>query len=168
MSSAATVNTGASIRLDNTGMAGVPSNMTVEFDLAPVHANAAPGLNQTIRIGLHDSVTTAAPTDGMYFQYNTTVAAGNWFRCTQVACVDTGVARTTTANTYERFKIKTNATGTAVEFFINEVSVGTANSNLPGATASYGPTINVNTVDALTRTWKIDYFQISRSLTTLR
>jgi hypothetical protein len=168
MNSPATVSTGVSLRLDNTGMAGVPSNMTVEFDFAPVNAAAANGLQTITRIGLHNSVTTAAPTNGMYFQYSTTTAAGNWFRCTQATCVDTGVARTTTANTYQRFKIQTNSAGTAVEFFINEASVGTASTNLPGATASYGPAINTSTVDATVRQWKIDYFQMYRSLNTLR
>ncbi|HRF28947.1 MAG TPA: hypothetical protein PL051_04935 [Candidatus Saccharibacteria bacterium] len=168
MNSPATVSTGVSLRLDNTGIAGVPSNMTVEFDFAPVNAAAATGQQTITRIGLLDSTTTAAPTDGMYFQYSTTTTAGNWFRCTQTTCVDTGVARTTTANTYQRFKIQTNSAGTAVEFFINETSVGTASTNLPGTTASYGPTINTSTVDATIRQWKIDYFQIYRSLTTLR
>ena len=168
MNSPATVSTGVSLRLDNAGMAGVPSNMTVEFDFAPVNAAAATGQQTITRIGLHNSTTTEAPTNGMYFQYSTTTSAGNWFRCTQATCVDTGVARTTTANTYQRFKIQTNSAGTAVEFFINEASVGTASTNLPGASASYGPTINTSTVNATIRQWKIDYFQIYRSLSTLR
>lgn len=168
LNSPATVSTGASVRLDNTGIAGVPSNMTVEFDFAPVNAAASTGLQTITRIGLHDSVNTAAPTDGLYFQYSTTTVAGNWFRCTQTTCVDTGVARTTTAGVYQRFKIQTNSAGTAVEFFINETSVGSVSTNLPGATAVYGPTINTSTVDATIRQWKIDYFQIYRSLSTLR
>lgn len=168
MSSPATVTTGVHLRLDPAGMAGVPSNMVVEFALAPVNAAAAAGLQQVERVGLHNSSTASAPTNGIYFQYNTTTTAANWFRCTQATCVDTGIARTLTANQYQRFRIQTNSTGTAVEFFINEVSGGIASTNLPGATASYGPAINVSTVDATIRQWKIDYFQIKRNLTTLR
>ncbi|HRJ06710.1 MAG TPA: right-handed parallel beta-helix repeat-containing protein [Candidatus Saccharibacteria bacterium] len=168
MNSPATVTTGVHLRRDNTSMAGVPSNMTVEFDFGPVNTAAANGTQTVTRIGLHDSTNSAAPTDGIYFQYSTTTTAGNWFRCTQTTCVDTGVARTTTANTYQRFRIQTNSAGTSVEFFIDEASVGTASTNLPGSTASYGPAINTSTVDATIRQWKIDYFQIKRNLTTLR
>lgn len=168
MNSPATVTTGVHLRQDNTSMAGVPSNMIVEFAVGPVNAAAATAQQQTARIGLHDSTNSAAPTDGIYFMYTATTTAGNWQRCTQATCVDTGVARTTTANQYQRFRIQTNSAGTSVEFFINEASVGTASTNLPGATASYGPSINFNTVDATIRQWKIDYFQIKRNLTTLR
>jgi len=168
MNSPATVTTGVHLRQDNTSMAGVPSNLTVEFAVGPVNAAAATAQQQTARVGLLDSTTSAAPTDGIYFMYTATTTAGNWQRCTQTTCVDTGVARTTTANQYQRFRIQTNSAGTGVEFFINEASVGTASTNLPGATASYGPTINFNTVDATIRQWKIDYFQIKRNLTTLR
>lgn len=168
MNSPATATTGVHLRLDPTSMTGVPGNMVTEFAFGPVNAAAATGQQQTIRIGLHDSTGAGAPTDGIYFQYNKTTTAGNWERCTQTTCVDTGVARTTTANQYQRFRIQTNSAGTAVEFFINETSVGTASTNLPGATASYGPAINVSTVDATIRQWKIDYFQIKRNMTTLR
>ncbi|HVI69351.1 MAG TPA: hypothetical protein VM581_02735 [Magnetospirillaceae bacterium] len=168
LNSPATITTGAHVRLDNTAIAGVPASMTVEFDFAPVNAAAAAGLQQTVRIGLHNSTSASAPTNGLYFQYNTTTTAANWFRCTQTTCVDTGVARTLTANQYQRFKIQTNAAGTGVEFFINEASVGTATTNLPGATAVYGPALNASTVDATIRQWKIDYFQMKRNMTTLR
>lgn len=170
---AATAGGGNYIRLDPTGMAGTPSNMTVEFDHGPSNAAAADGTQTTIRIGLMNGTTTSAdPTDGIYFQYNTTTTAGNWFRCTQnnnaVTCTDTGVARTTTLNTYQRFKFVTNSAGTAVEFFINETSVGTNSTNLPASSRGIGPAISMHTVNATARAWKMDYYQIKRNLTTLR
>lgn len=172
LSSPATANTGYHIRLDPTSIAGVPSNLVTEFALGPMNAAAATGQQQLLRVGLHDSVNTTAPTDGMYFQYNTTVTAGNWFRCTRnngaETCTDTGVTRTTTNNQYERFRIQTNSAGTAVEFFINEASVGTNTTNLPAANRSYGPSFNMSTVDATIRQWKLDYVQIKRNITTLR
>lgn len=172
LNSPATTNTGVHLRLDNTGMTGVPSNMLIEYAFGPVNAAAATGQQQIIRIGAHDSATNAAPTDGIYFQYSTTTTTGNWFRCTRnnsaETCTDTAVAYTTTANQYQRFRIQTNSAGTSAEFFINEVSVGTNSTNMPAAARSYGPTINVNTVDATIRQWKIDYYQIKRNLTTLR
>jgi len=170
---AATIGSGNYIRLDPNGMAGTPSNMTVEFDHGPSNAAAADGTQSTIRIGLMTGTTTSAdPTDGIYFQYLTTTAAGNWFRCTQnnnaVTCTDTGVARTLTLNVYQRFKFVTNAAGTAVEFFIDEVSVGTNTTNLPASARSYGPAISMHTASATARAWKMDYYQIKRNLTTLR
>jgi len=159
---------GISVRQNAGSMAGVPSNMVVEFDFAPVNASAAAGLQQIHRIGLHNSTGATAPTNGLYFQYVATATAGNWFRCVQALCQDTGVARTTTPNLYQRFKIQTNSAGNSVEFFINETSVGTVSSGLPGATAAYTPAYNTSGTDANIRQWKTDYFQIKRNLTTLR
>ncbi len=170
---AATAGSGNMLRLDPNGMAGTPSNMTVEFDHGPSNAAAANGTQTVVRIGLMNGTTTSAdPTDGIYFQYNTTTTAGNWFMCAQnnnaVTCLDTGVARTTTINTYQRFKFVTNSTGASVEFFINEASVGTVSANLPANIRPIGPAIAMHTVDAVARAWKIDYYQIKRNLTTLR
>lgn len=173
-SAATTINTGWNLRLDVTGMTGVPSNMTVEFDFAPVSANAAAATNQTTYIGLHNGVAnTTAPTDGMYFRYTATTTAGNWDRCVQASCVGTAVARTTSAGQYQRFKIQTNSAGTSVEFFINEASVGTVSSGLPTQAAAdvYGPSITSlasGSAPASVMQWKIDYYQIKRNLTTLR
>jgi parallel beta-helix repeat protein len=170
---AATAGSGNMLRLDPNGMAGTPSNMTVEFDHGPSNAAAANGTQTVVRIGLMNGTTTSAdPTDGIYFQYDTTTTAGNWFMCAQnnnaVTCLDTGVARTTTINTYQRFKFVTNSTGASVEFFINEASVGTVSANLPANIRPIGPAIAMHTVDAVARAWKIDYYQIKRNLTTLR
>lgn len=169
----ATIGSGNYLRLDPNAMAGTPSNMTVEFDHGPSNTAAADGTQTTVRIGLMTGTTTSAdPTDGIYFQYATTTTAGNWFRCTQsnnaVTCEDTGVARTLTPNTYQRFKFVTNAAGTSVEFFIDEVSVGTNTTNLPASTRSHGPAISMHTATATARAWKMDYYQIKRNLTTLR
>ena len=170
---AATAGGGNMLRLDPNGMAGTPGNMTVEFDHGPSNAAAAAGTQTTVRIGLMNGTTTSAdPTDGIYFQYATTTTAGNWFRCTQnnnaVTCTDTGVARTLTLNTYQRFKFVTNAAGTSVEFFIDEASVGVNNTNLPANTRPIGPGIGMHTAAATIQAWKIDYYQIKRNLTTLR
>jgi hypothetical protein len=173
-SAATTANTGWNLRLDTTGMTGVPTNMMTEFDFGPVSANAAAATNQTTYIGLHNGVAnTTAPTDGLYFRYTSTVTAGNWDYCVQATCTGSGVARTTTANQYQRFKIQTNAAGTSVQFFINETSVGTVSSGLPTQAAGdvYGPSITSfvgATAPATAFQWKMDYFQVKRNLTTLR
>jgi hypothetical protein len=162
---------GVSLSLDQTSMAGVPTNMTLEFAFGPVNASAANGLQQQVRIGLLDG-TFGGPTDGLYFRYSKTTAAGNWEACTTnnttSTCNDSGVAFTTTANQYQRFKIVTSADGASVFFYINETLVSTNTTNLPASTRSHGPTINLHTVDTNARQYKIDYFQIKRNLTTLR
>jgi hypothetical protein len=169
----ATSASGVSLSLGQTSMAGTPANTTIEFDFGPNNAAAADGTQTITRIGLvAGSTASTQPTDGIYFQYSTTTTAGNWFRCTRnngtETCTDTGVARTLTNNVYQRFRIQTNSAGTAAEFFINESSVGTNSTNLPASTRALGPTINTHTVNATVRTWKMDYFQIKRNLTTLR
>lgn len=162
LNSPATVSTGAALTLDSTSIAGVPGTMTVEFDFASVTDN----IQQTLRLGLHDSTTTAAPTDGIYFQYNVTTTAGNWFRCTRnnsaETCTDTGIAKAA-INTYQKFKIATNAAGTQVDFSIDDVAAGSITTNLPAAARSYGPALNANTVTATIRQWKTDYWQLTRT-----
>ena len=158
---------GNSLSLDQTSIAGVPSNMTVEWDWAPSNAAAATQQQVTTRIGLHDSITAAAPTDGIYFQYTATTTAGNWFRCTTnntaSTCTDTGIAATTTLNQFQRFKMVTNSAGTQVDFYIDEVSAGSNTTNLPAAARSYGPSICMNTVNGTSRSYMMDYFQLRRS-----
>ena len=168
----ATANTGMSLMLDPTAMTTTPSNLSVDFSFGTVDANAAGGLQQILRIGLHDSTSTTAPVDGIYFQYSRTTTAGNWERCTSVGstrtCTDTGVAYDTTVNNYHRFSFRTNSAGTSVEFFIDGTSVGSNTTNLPTNAGAYGPAIQWITQNAAARQWKIDYFQLKRNLTTLR
>ena len=162
LNSPSTANTGVSLRLDNTSINGVPGNMTVEFNFATVTDN----IQQVVTIGLHDSVTTASSTDGIYFLYNPVAAAINWFRCTRnnnvETCANTGTAKAA-INTYQKLKFVTNSAGTAVDFYIDDVSVGTNSTNLPAAARSYGPTINVFTRIATIRQWKSDYYQLTRT-----
>lgn len=156
-------------------IAGTPSNMTVEFDFATENSNAAAGTYQTVLLGLHDGTTEAVgyPDTGMYFKYDSGAAASTWQACTSNSgtntCTSTGVGLSS-VSVYQRFKIRTNAAGNSVKFYINEALVATNTTNLPTATTSYGAEIKVanKTGSSTAKSWKMDYFQIKRNLSTLR
>jgi hypothetical protein len=85
-----------------------------------------------IRFGFGDS-GTGAPTDGAFFYYSDAGANPNWYRRTVsntvLTSTDTGVAAV--AGAWIRLKIVVNADATSVEFFINDVSVGSNVANIP-------------------------------------
>jgi len=153
-------NAGAHLRLDNTSIAGVPANLTLEFDFASTTTN----IQTNARIGLHDSTTNASPVDGLYFQYNVTTVAGNWFYCARnnstETCTNSGVVKAA-VNTYQKFKIATSTGGTQIDYYIDDVLVGSitsASGSFPVATRSYGPTVNVYTNNNIAKNFKMDYF----------
>jgi hypothetical protein len=163
LGSATTAASGVAVYQYQSAMNGVPGDMVTEFNIASITDN----LQMIVRIGLIGGTTTStAPTDGIYFQYNVTTAAANWFRCTRnngaETCTDTGIAKAA-INTYERMKIVTNTAGTQVDFYINEVSAGSNTTNLPASGRSYGPGIFVHSPSTTARYWKMDYFQVRRT-----
>ena len=157
----ATLNAGACVHLNN-NMNGVPGDMTVEFDFSLITDQ----LLQTVRIGLHNATTTAVPTAGLYFEYVGSATAGTWAgKTANSATIATtaGTAAPAAAGTFQRFKIVTNAAGTSVEFFVNEVSLGSITTNLPAATLTYGANLLGFTGTAGVKQWKSDYFQVQRA-----
>ena len=125
----------------------------------------------TLRIGLHDS-TSAAPTDGLWFEYIDNVNSGQW----QVKAASNSTATTTNttsapaANTWYRLKIDINAAGTSAEFYVDGVSVGTVASNIPtGSGRVFGPNAGITkSVGTTARTLDLDFFWIFQKLTTAR
>lgn len=125
----------------------------------------------TLRIGLHDS-TSAAPTDGLWFEYTDATNSGQW----QVKASSNSTASTTNttsapaANTWYRLKIVINAAGTSAEFFIDDVSVGTVTSNIPtGSGRVFGPNAGITKTQGTTaRVLDMDAFWIFNKLTTAR
>jgi hypothetical protein len=162
-----TANSGVALSMTNI-TAGAPSNLTLETDLATVTDNTS----AMIRIGLHDTtVATTAPTDGIYFQFDTATDATNWYRCTANnstrTCTSTGIAKAA-AGTYQRLKFVVNSAGSQVDFYIDEVSAGSNTTDLPASSTSHSPTIAVHSPGTAAKSFKIDYFQMRRNLTTLR
>ncbi len=125
----------------------------------------------TLRIGLHDS-TSAAPTDGLWFEYTDATNSGQW----QVKASSNSTASTTNttsapaANTWYRLKIVINAAGTSAEFFVDDVSVGTVTSNIPtGSGRVFGPNAGITKTQGTTaRLLDLDFFWIFNKLTTAR
>lgn len=86
-----------------------------------------------LRFGFLDT-TAAAPVDGAYFEYDTSASA-NWRICTADASARTQVATAIAVSTagWYQLEVAVNAAGTAAEFFINGVLVGTITTNIPTA-----------------------------------
>ena len=88
----------------------------------------------SVFVGIGDNVTNGDMTDGVYFQYTDSLNGGNWTLKTAQnntrTAMDSGVA--VAAATWYTLRAVINQTATSAQFFINEVSVGTITSNLPG------------------------------------
>lgn len=166
MNSGTTAGSGETLSIAN-ATAGVPSNMTLEADIATVTDNSS----ATLRIGLHNSTNGTAPANGIYFQFDTATDATNWYRCTANnstrTCTSTGIAKAA-AGTYQRLKFVINSAGNQVDFYIDEVSGGSNTADLPTSAATHGPAIGIHSPGTTAKTFKFDYFQIRRNLTTLR
>ncbi len=96
----------------------------------------------TLREGFIDSNSTES-TDGAFFRYTNTINGGKFERVTRSNNIETAADSgiTVAANTFYKLEIFVNATGTAIEFRINNVPVGTNTTNIPntaGRETGYG------------------------------
>jgi len=86
--------------------------------------------NFTINVGIGDN-PEGTPNNGVYFSYNNSSA--NWVINTasggSTSQLATGVGPS--ANTFQRLKFQVNGTGTNVNFFIDDVAVGSLSTNIP-------------------------------------
>lgn len=106
--------------------------------------------------------------NGFYFEYNRLTSA-NWLIKTANAST-----RTTTitsiplsAATYYRIRAVVNAAGTSIEYFINDVSVGTITTNIP--TLAIGPVISSErSAGGTVRDIYTDFFKLKQRFTTPR
>ena len=128
------------------------------------------------RMGFSDgnSSLSGEPTDGVYFRYSDTLAAGNW----QAVCrnngvetgsvVDTGVA--VAIDTTYILDIVVNAAGTSAEFRINGTLVATITTNIPtGAGRECSANIqcrrSVGSAAVATPIYSIDYIMVEQTFT---
>lgn len=126
----------------------------------PTLSTAAQEFN--FRIGL-GNVNLGAFTNGIFFQYLRTSSV-NWRCLTTKAGTSTTTTTTTAvaAGAWIRLMWVLND-ATSVEFFINEVSVGTNSTNIP--TANVGPNIQLTKTAGLTsRVVDTDYFYLKCNL----
>lgn len=108
-------------------------------------------------------------THGIYFKYDRLVST-NWLRCTCAAGVETATSTGVAVNTaWNRFSFQVNAAGTSVEFFINEVSVGSNTTNIPGFLQQFGPLIKIaKSAGTTSRSHVVDYCYIESEWSTAR
>jgi hypothetical protein len=86
----------------------------------------------TIRSGFGNTVSTAAVTDGAYLSYTHGTNSGQWQYITTSNSVSTTSNSSTAAATgWNKLTVVCNAAGTSVEFFVNDVSLGTNTTNIP-------------------------------------
>mgnify|MGYP001615176485 CR=1 FL=1 len=128
------------------------SNATDEFD---------------IRVGLCDN-TAGDCTDGVYFLYNRNVSA-NWIRSTANGGTRTQTASSTAVATgWLWLMFIVNSTETSVEFFVNNVSIGTNTLNIP-TTAATGLMFQIiKSAGTASRDFDIDYVTFYQHNTTGR
>ena len=90
----------------------------------------------TVYAGFTNTVINVVPARGAFFRYTHSVNGGRWEAVTRDADVetatDTGVPATTGA--MQHFRVDVNATGTLVEFYIDDVLVASNATNIPAAT----------------------------------
>ena len=92
----------------------------------------------TVWIGMCKSAFGAQPADGIYFSYTNGTNSGNWVGNCSAASSTTSAngAVPPVAGTYQRLRIDTNAAGTSIAFYINDVQI--ANSPLAANITTLG------------------------------
>ena len=123
----------------------------------------------TLRIGILDTRTNGAVTDGLFFSYTDTVTSGNWAieaiaGASPYIPTTTGVA--VTAGTWVRLDIIVNAAATEATFYIDGVLVHTETTNIPSGTsqATGAGWIIFKSIGTTAATMNVDYWGISKEV----
>lgn len=128
--------------------------------------------------GFLDQLTTINQTDGAYFLYDAqgvstgSASSGNW----QLVTASNSVRTFTTSSVaidntnLQKLRIDVNASGTSVEFYINNTLVGTHTTNIPTGTArAFGMGAYLQkSAGTAARTADIDYMYYKTKFTTPR
>lgn len=128
--------------------------------------------------GFIDQITTVNQQDGAFFLYDSqgvstgSAASGNW----QLVTASNNVRTFTTSSVaidntnLQKLRIDVNAAGTSVQFYINDVLVGTHTTNIPtGAARQFGLGAYLQKSAGTTaRTADIDYMYLKMKFTTPR
>lgn len=126
-----------------------------------------------LRVGFGDSTGAADWGYGVYFEYNRATSV-NWLIKTADNSVRTSTTTSTavTEDAWIRLTININAAATLCTYYVDGVSVGTINTNIPdGGTGAdgIGPDIGiVKSAGGTSRTIYADYCTIICLLTTIR
>ena len=124
--------------------------------------------NFKLEIGFGNSFSSGDSTNFIGFAFNRLISTTN-------LCIVTGnegaytiqIGPSLTANAWFTFRAVINSTGTSVEFFINESSIGTIATNIP--TNAIAPLIKITQVNGSSeRQIDCDYFALEKVFTTPR
>lgn len=129
-------------------------------------------------VGFWDNIASVNQVDGAYFLYDAqgvstgSASSGNWQLITSSNSVRTFTTSSVAIDNtnLQKLRIDVNASGTSVEFYINDVLVGTHTTNIPTGTArSFGMGAYLQKSAGTTaRTVDIDYLFYKTKFTTPR
>lgn len=122
----------------------------------------------TLRCGFGD-VSGNEATNGIYFEYSDNKNDGNWIGKTSESSTRASLnSATAVASDWVNVGFVINAAGTSVEYFVDGVSIGTLNTNIP--TSGIGPNIHMRREAGTIQPESIavDLVYISQQLTTAR
>jgi hypothetical protein len=125
----------------------------------------------TIRIGMANANSTAAPSNGIYFSYTDTGASANWKINTTASSSTTtqDSAIAVTASAWHTLRITVNAAATSIAFYIDGVQATNSplSTNIP--TARIAPElIIIKSAGTTLTTMSVDYCSLYQVLTTAR
>jgi len=145
-----------------------------------VRVNTNSDGTQTFQVlaGFFDTFTAVNQVDGAYFLYDSqgvstgSAASGNW----QIVTVSNSTRTFTTTSVaidnsnFQKLRVDVNAAATSVDFYINDVNVGTHTTNIPSGssrTTTSGVYIQ-KSAGTTARTADIDYLYLKAKFTTPR
>ena len=124
--------TGKSIAYSSANMNIFAGGQTVEWRIRLLNLSTAT-IRYNFKAGTQNNAVVGDPTSGIYFQYTDNVNSGRWVGITRNASTSTPVNSTVTvvANTWYRLRYVANPTGTSVDFYVNDVFIGSSSLNIP-------------------------------------
>jgi hypothetical protein len=152
-------------------LAVVPGGGVITFETCfnlPALSSAADGFR--IKLGLGRTPSNAGDTNNAVVDYYHTTSA-NWRRVTTKASSATSTTSATAVATgWHKIKIVINADATNVEFFYDDVSIGSNNTNIP--LLGLSPLFSIDKLGGTTGTTPclvgIDYIKVTQAFTTAR
>ena len=146
-----------------------------EYRLDGISALSTVTERYAILVGFFDTYSAANQVDGVYFLYDEggvstgSAASANWQIVTASNSTRTFTTTSTAvATTGQTLRIEINAAGTSVEFFIDNVSVGTITTNIPTGTARATgfASMIIKSIGTTARVFNSDYMRVQVNYTT--
>jgi len=127
------------------------------------------GNEYLFEIGLTDARNGDVVANGVFFEYDRTNSV-NYIAVTESAGVrteiDSGIAVSTSSTVWPKVKFVVNAAATSVEFFLDDVSIGTSTTNIPTASMQMFGRIGKSSSTGAGNYFYLDYIYYRNELTT--